>query len=99
MHVVFTYRIRDAIIPHITTTTYTEEVKLMTAVGILLLILGVIGMLLGSLMIGDIGLAAMIGSAASILSGIGFLLCNRRLKRMEAVRGREKAKFANHTGS
>jgi len=46
----------------------------MKTIGILLLINGATGIALGSMMHGDIGIAAIIGALSSILSGIGFLL-------------------------
>jgi hypothetical protein len=52
----------------------------MKIIGILLLVVGVIGALMGTMMFGDIGIAAMIGAASAILSGIGFLKCNKALK-------------------
>jgi len=52
----------------------------MKIIGILLLIVGVAGILLGSMMFGDIGIAAMIGAASAILSGIGFIQCNKAIK-------------------
>ncbi|MCL2071480.1 MAG: FxLYD domain-containing protein [Oscillospiraceae bacterium] len=51
----------------------------MKAIGILLTILGAIGLALSAMMFGDIGIAAGIGSITAILSGIGFLLLNRKL--------------------
>ncbi len=45
----------------------------MKTVGILLILLGVIGILMGSMMFGDIGLAALIGALSALLSGIGFV--------------------------
>jgi len=48
------------------------------AIGTLLLVVGIIGMILGSMMFGDIGLSAMIGSITAILSGIGFLLAPKK---------------------
>ncbi len=42
-------------------------------IGIALIIIGSVGMLLGAMMYGDIGIAAMIGSVVGILSGVGFL--------------------------
>lgn len=50
-------------------------------IAILLLVVGVIGLILGSVMYGDIGIAAMIGAITSILSGIGFILQNKSNKR------------------
>lgn len=53
----------------------------MKIIGIILLIVGITGVLLGSMMFGDIGIAAMIGAASAILSGIGFIQCNRAIKK------------------
>ncbi|WP_438317287.1 hypothetical protein [Sporosarcina sp. FA9] len=51
----------------------------MKIIGILLLIIGGIGLLLSSMMFGDIGLAAAIGSTTAILTGVGFLKLNKLL--------------------
>ena len=51
----------------------------MKAIGIILIILGVIGILLGLMMFGDIGIACIVGALAALLSGIGFLIANKRL--------------------
>ena len=48
-------------------------------VGIFLLVLGGIGVILGAMMFGDIGVAAMIGASSAILSGIGFIICNKKI--------------------
>ncbi|MEK4508241.1 MULTISPECIES: hypothetical protein [Paenibacillus] len=50
----------------------------MKVIGILLLILGVIGIVLGGMMVGDIGIAAIIGSITALLSGIGFLIAKNK---------------------
>jgi hypothetical protein len=50
----------------------------MKPIGIILLIVGAIGVVVGCMMYGDIGIAAFIGSAGSILSGIGFLKVNKK---------------------
>jgi len=52
----------------------------MKIIGILLLVVGVIGVLLGGMMFGDIGIAALIGAATAILSGIGFMKADKALK-------------------
>ena len=52
----------------------------MKVIAILLIILGVIGFFMGSLMFGDIGIAAMVGAAAALLSGIGFFIVNKQLR-------------------
>ncbi len=48
-------------------------VTVFKVVAVLLIIVGVLGFAMGGLMFGDIGIAAMIGAGASLLSGIGFL--------------------------
>jgi hypothetical protein len=55
----------------------------MKAIGILLIVLGAIGILLGLMMFGDIGIACIIGALSALLSGIGFLLTDKRLTKGE----------------
>lgn len=45
----------------------------MKMIGILLLIVGGGGLILSTMMFGDIGIAAAIGAITAILTGIGFL--------------------------
>jgi energy-converting hydrogenase Eha subunit C len=52
----------------------------MKVISILLIVTGVIGVILGSMMFGDIGIAAFIGAITAILSGIGFLIVNKKAK-------------------
>jgi energy-converting hydrogenase Eha subunit C len=52
----------------------------MKVISILLIVTGVIGVILGSMMFGDIGIAAFIGAITAILSGIGFIISNRKAK-------------------
>lgn len=52
----------------------------MKAIGILLIILGIVGILMGMVMFGDIGIACMVGALSALLSGIGFLLASKRLR-------------------
>lgn len=52
----------------------------MKVIGILLIILGVVGIVMGGMMFGDIGIACIIGALAALLSGIGFLVASKRLK-------------------
>lgn len=54
----------------------------MKVIGIILIVWGVIGILLGAMMVGDIGVAAIVGAVVSILSGIGFILCNKVLRKL-----------------
>jgi len=42
--------------------------------GIILLVIGGLGIIMGSAMWGDIGIAAFIGSAGALVAGIGFLV-------------------------
>jgi len=53
----------------------------MKLIGILLLVIGVIGFILGCMMFGDIGIAAMIGASTAIVSGIGFLKIGKLLQK------------------
>lgn len=51
----------------------------MKVIGILLIILGIIGILMGMMMFGDIGIACMVGALAALLSGIGFMIAAKKL--------------------
>lgn len=52
----------------------------MKVVGILLIVVGVVGILMGMMMFGDIGIACMVGAITALLAGIGFLITDKRLK-------------------
>ena len=52
----------------------------MLAIGIILIVLGVLGIFLGLMMFGDIGIACIVGALAALLSGIGFLIARGKLK-------------------
>jgi len=52
----------------------------MKTIGILLIILGIIGILMGMVMFGDIGVACIVGALSALLSGFGFLSADKRLK-------------------
>lgn len=52
----------------------------MTAIGILLIIVGIAGFGMGAMMFGDIGIACMVGALAAFLSGIGFLIASGKIK-------------------
>lgn len=56
----------------------------MKVIGILLIIVGVVGLLMGMMMFGDIGIACMVGAITALLSGIGLLITNKRLKSIGA---------------
>lgn len=49
----------------------------MKIIAILLIIIGVFGVIMGSMMFGDIGIAALIGALAALLSGIGFFMVSK----------------------
>ncbi len=51
----------------------------MKVIGILLIILGVIGIILGMMMFGDIGIACLVGALAALLSGIGFMITAKKI--------------------
>ena len=52
----------------------------MKGIGKALIGVGTLGMLMGMMMFGDIGIAAMIGSIVGILSGVGFLQVAKALE-------------------
>lgn len=49
----------------------------MKGIGISLIIVGILGVLAGLAMFGDIGIAALIGAIVGILSGIGFIKASK----------------------
>lgn len=51
----------------------------MKVIAILLMITGVLGILLGSMMYGDISIAAFIGAVSALFSGIGFFKLSKKL--------------------
>jgi hypothetical protein len=55
----------------------------MKIIGVLLIIVGVIGILMGMMMFGDIGIACLVGAITALLTGIGFLQINKRLSALE----------------
>lgn len=52
----------------------------MKVIAILLIILGGIGVIMGMMMFGDIGIACIVGALAALLSGIGFLISEKRMR-------------------
>lgn len=54
----------------------------MRVIGIILIILGIIGFLMGTIMFGDIGIACMVGALSALLSGIGFLVAAKKIKEL-----------------
>lgn len=61
------------------TPTNGQEGEDMKAIGIILIVLGVLGIVMGLMMFGDIGLACIVGALSALLSGVGFLLTSRRV--------------------
>lgn len=55
----------------------------MSAIGIILIVLGLLGFILGTIMFGDIGITCMLTGAISLFSGIGFKLTSDRIKQLE----------------
>jgi mannitol-specific phosphotransferase system IIBC component len=51
----------------------------MKTIGILLLVVGAIGLVLSTMMFGDIGIAVAMGAITAILTSIGFLKLNKQL--------------------
>lgn len=43
-------------------------------IGVLLVVVGLLGILMGLMMFGDIGIACIVGAITALLSGIGFLI-------------------------
>lgn len=52
---------------------------MMKVISIILIVVGIVGLILSTMMFGDIGLAAGIGSVTAILSGIGFMNVNKKI--------------------
>lgn len=55
----------------------------MKVIPIILIVLGVLGLLISTMMFGDIGLAAAIGSVTAILSGVGLSKLNKQLSELK----------------
>ncbi len=51
----------------------------MKAIGIILIIWGALGILMGLMMFGDIGIACIVGAVTAILSGVGFLITDKKI--------------------
>ncbi len=52
----------------------------MKVIGILLIVWGVLGILMGMMMFGDIGIACIVGAVSGLLSGVGFLIASKNKK-------------------
>lgn len=55
----------------------------MVAIGVILIVVGALGILMGFNMVGDIGIACLVGAVAALVAGIGFLITSSRLKKLE----------------
>lgn len=55
----------------------------MKGIGIVLIILGVIGILMGMVMFGDIGIACIVGALAALFSGIGFMIAAKKISNLK----------------
>ena len=53
----------------------------MKLIGILLILLGIMGIVMGAMMFGDIGIACIVGALSALLSGFGFLSVNKKIKK------------------
>lgn len=52
----------------------------MKVIGIILIIIGAIGIIMGLNMFGDIGIAALVGALSALVSGIGFIIADNKIK-------------------
>lgn len=55
----------------------------MKLIGILLIIGGIIGIIMGAMMFGDIGIACIVGALATLLSGFGFISTAKAIKKLK----------------
>lgn len=55
----------------------------MKLIGILLILLGIVGIVMGAMMFGDIGIACIVGALSALLSGFGFLSVNKKMKNVD----------------
>lgn len=55
----------------------------MKIIGILLILIGLIGILMSTIMFGDIGIACFIGAITALLSGFGFISLSKQLKQIK----------------
>lgn len=55
----------------------------MRVISILLILLGVVGIILGGMMFGDIGIACIVGALAALLSGIGLFMAVGQIKKLK----------------
>ena len=54
----------------------------MTLIGIILILIGIAGIGMGGMMFGDIGIACIVGGLSALFSGIGFMIANKKIKKL-----------------
>lgn len=54
----------------------------MKLIGILLILLGIVGIVMGAMMFGDIGIACIVGALSALLSGFGFFSVDKKIRRV-----------------
>lgn len=54
----------------------------MKVLGIILIVFGVIGLMIGGKMFGDIGIAAWLASIISVLTGVGFIKVDKKINEL-----------------
>ncbi|MFL0197409.1 hypothetical protein ACJDU8_17840 [Clostridium sp. WILCCON 0269] len=52
----------------------------MKVIGIILIIVGIAGIIVGCVVRGNIGIADIIGALAGLISGIGFILADKKIE-------------------
>ncbi|EDK34905.1 hypothetical protein [Clostridium kluyveri] len=52
----------------------------MKIIGIILIIVGIAGIIVGCVVRGNIGIATIIGALAGLISGIGFILVDKKIE-------------------
>ncbi len=62
-----------------TANKFNRGYLVVKVIAILLIVLGVVGIIMGLMMFGDIGIACIVGALSALLSGIGFLTVSKRL--------------------
>lgn len=55
----------------------------MKLIGILLILLGIVGIVMGAMMFGDIGIACIVGAMSALLSGFGFFSVNKKIRNID----------------
>lgn len=53
--------------------------RIIKVIGMILIVWGIVGIIMGTMMFGDIGIACIVGAVTALLSGFGFLSVNKEL--------------------